>query len=246
MDRRAGIILIFGIAAFLLVTVASVVLAIPKNTISIQNVQRISILNNFLLSTDEVLRLIGMKLQGPKLKLNLNQAEKNLLRSRLVKSARLYLRGKAIIIRIEEYRPLVRVLFDDETFWLCSDGKVIKADLKKDKGAVFDEVRRQFAIRIATKDYLNKPKLTALLVHLAKKLQSQAGARLKEMRLDMASNLELITDKGLPIRLGTLDEEANLKVDVVPQILRVTSNKERKIRFVEIKSPELAIIKYES
>ncbi len=236
------------IIAFILVSYFAVSLAVPSSSVKLDKIKRISILGNYLLLTDDVLKLAGVNIERMRGKVPLSIINKKLKSHRLIKKAHTYKIGNALIISLIEYRPLFRVISGGGKFWLCTDGTLLPMIPDEDKGEIFDAIRTQVTIRADAREVLNEPKTVSAILFSARKLEKLAPRKIEEMIINDNYEMSLVTRNRLLIKVGKLQEVEDIgaRIEILPQILREVSRRSRKVRYVDILSNNFALIRYEA
>ncbi len=225
-------ILVVVAVAFVTVTVAAVLYALPRRAFALTGVRRITVVGNHLLNAQEVLDLAGFPSQPQRQKLQPVKLSSRLCEHRFVRGAWVRRSGDTVICRISELQPYFRLVVGNDKYWLCRDGEYIPMDVNHDFGPLFDELRRHVSVRLAGMQLAEDPQTVALIINTAMRLEAALPRRFAEMRVDLRQRFQLVTKQGLVVELGEPSDLAE-KVAVLAEALRAAGNLGVPVREIE-------------
>lgn len=213
--------LLIAVVSAIVIGAAAVAYALPRRSFTLEGVRRITVVGNHIHSAREVLKLAGFPDQPTAQRLNPKLMSGALRKDRFVLGSSITRKGDAVLVRVSEVRPYFRMVIGTQRYWLCRDGEAVLMDPQRDKGKLFDELRKRVTVRLAAKQMLEDPQQLAQAVYIAMRLEETLPLQFAELRIGLDGKVQIVMQNGFVIMLGEPEpEELEGKLKVLGQAIR--------------------------
>lgn len=222
MKKYAAVgFLLIAVISAVVVGAAAIAYALPRKSFTLEGVRRITVVGNNIRSAREVLKLAGFPEQPTAQRLNPKLMSAALRKDRFVLGSSITREGDAVLVRVSEVRPYFRMVIGAQRYWLCRDGEAVLMDPQRDKGKLFDELRKRVTVRLAAKQMLEDPQQLAQAVFVAMRLEEALPLQFAEMRVDLDGKVQVVMRNGFIIQLGGPNpEELEGNLSVLGEAIR--------------------------
>ena len=232
MKKYAAVgFLLIAVISAIVVGAAAIAYALPRKSFTLEGVRRITVVGNNIRSAREVLKLAGFPDQPTAQRLSPKLMSDALRKDRFVLGSSITREGDAVLVRVSEVRPYFRMVIGAQRYWLCRDGEAILMDPQRDKGMLFDELRKRVTVRLAAKQMLEDPQQLAQAVYIAMRLEETLPLQFAELRLGLDGKADIVMRNGFVIQLGEPDpKELEGKLAVLGKAIRCARSMKEPIK----------------
>jgi cell division septal protein FtsQ len=240
--RLAMAFLLVAVIGAVIVAAAAVAFALPRKSFTLEGVQRVTVTGNNILSAREVLKTAGFPDPVTAQKLKPSAMCAALRKNRFVRGAWVERKGSTVLVRIAEARPYFRMVAGDKRYWLGRDGDAIVMDPARDRGPLFDELRRRVTVRMAGPQMLEDAQMLAQAVYAAMRLEEILPMQFAEMRVSTKGDYQLVMRNGMLILLGG-PEGLDDNLAVLDKTIRAARNLNRPVSQIDFRDSTHVVVK---
>lgn len=144
--------------------------------------------------------------------------------------------GRALLVNVNEKKPLLRVLAGGSKLWLCQDGSLLAMDPQADHGGAFSKIRQLPTVRLPAAEAGTELPAAPAILEAAAACYAALPGEIEFIELDAQGQLALYDLTGFPIKLGepTMLGE---KISALPKALRICSANRDKLLYLDASNP---------
>lgn len=232
LRRKAALLLKFVVlpVALLIILSASGYLALSPVVDERMVLKQIVIAGNGFVTSDEVIKTLGLEPGEGLMELDLAKYEKKLAESRFIKKAKIardikpygnMMDGTLRVTVIEERIPVAKAMLFDRKYWLCSDGGLLPVK-DADAESRFDAARRSPVVTFHSNRQTNSAEFLSGLLDVLGAVAVNAPGLITDIKLDEKDRAVMYDKQGFPLKLETL-QSADMLFANLADILRMVA-----------------------
>jgi len=218
-------------------------------SLSIWNIQEISIEGTAMISPQELRELSGLPIGRNLFFTSFRTARTNLDQVGAIKKYRINRRPPAtVLVRVEERRPIAILVVNGRFTIVDRDGFVLNNDPRLNLH-LLNSVELPVITGLGSGEIVAgkriAPKLSFLINDTVVELASLLGSRRINLEVGSYRRISILLDDVLRINLGQ-DTQVKTKISVVKRLLPLIGGRWNEVEYIDVRFPETPVIKYKS